>query len=79
MYILSNPEIKAQVQEELEAALKCSSAPTTETLSARLAQVPLEVFENQLPLVDRCIRETLRFTVVGAAIRRNVGRFQGET
>lgn len=37
-----------------------------------LCSVPLAAWEDEMPNLDLVIRETLRLTVFGAAIRRNV-------
>ena len=72
-YVLSNQQVRAQVQEELQAAVKTSSASSDEPLSSRIAQIPLETWENSLPVLDNCIRETLRINITQVANRKNVG------
>ena len=44
----------------------------TEPLHKRLASIPLNAWEDELPSVDLVIRETLRFTFSGSMLRRNV-------
>ena len=72
-YVLSNPDIKSQVQKEFEALLESSSASPSEPLATRIAGVPIEAWEMQLPVLDKCIRETIRLSITGVLLRKNVG------
>src|SRR6267378_425105 len=47
---------------------------SSEPLHKRLATIPLNAWENELPSVDLIIRETLRMTLSFAALRRNLQR-----
>ena len=49
-----------------------SNTLSTEPLHKRLASIPLNAWEDELPSVDLVIRETLRFTIGGPIFRRNV-------
>ena len=44
----------------------------TEPLHKRLASIPLNAWEDELPSVDLVICETLRFTFSGSMLHRNV-------
>ncbi|OBZ67988.1 Lanosterol 14-alpha demethylase [Grifola frondosa] len=43
------------------------------SLSAQLSDIPLEAWENEVPVLDSIIRETLRLAEPHAAMRQNVG------
>jgi sterol 14-demethylase len=43
------------------------------SLSLRLGAVPLEAWENEVPVLDAIIRETTRLAQPHTAMRRNVG------
>ena len=45
-----------------------------EPLHKRLAAIPLNAWEEELPALDLVIRETLRIAVSGATLRRNLGK-----
>ena len=45
-----------------------------EPLHKRLAPIPLSAWEEELPALDLVIRETLRITMCGALLRRNLGK-----
>jgi len=49
-----------------------SNTLSTEPLHKRLASIPLNAWEDELPSVDLVIRETLRLTISGAFVRRNM-------
>ena len=74
VYVLSNPEIRAQVQKEVVGIIESSTASAEDPLSTRIAQVPLEAWDSELPFLDKCIRETLRLNIAGSALRKNVGK-----
>ena len=46
---------------------------TSASLSLRLSSVPLEAWENEMPVMDSIIRETTRLAQPHVAMRRNVG------
>jgi cytochrome P450 len=50
-----------------------STDPSLDSISTRLAAVPLSVWESETPVLDSVIRETLRLAQSHAALRRNLG------
>lgn len=53
---------------------KYTNTLLSEPLHKRLATIPLDAWENELPSIELIIRETIRMTVSFAALRRNVGK-----
>ena len=54
--------------------LGSSTYPTSlSSLSARLSTIPLETWENETPILDSIIRETMRIAQPHTAMRRNLG------
>jgi sterol 14-demethylase len=51
---------------------KHTSSDAGASIAERLASIPISAWEDEMPLLDACIRETLRMNVLGAALRRNV-------
>jgi len=49
-----------------------SNTLSTEPLHKRLASIPLNAWEDELPSVDLVIREILRVTLSGSLLRRNL-------
>ncbi|KAJ7741414.1 cytochrome P450 [Mycena maculata] len=65
---------RQKAKAEAEALLAAQSDPTSSTsISARLAEIPLETWESQTPVLDAIIRETLRVAQPHTAMRRNLG------
>ncbi|KAJ7073527.1 cytochrome P450 [Mycena belliarum] len=64
---------RAKAKSEVEALLTAHSDPTAASLSCRLAEIPLEIWESQTPVLDAIIRETLRIAQPHTAMRRNLG------
>lgn len=48
-------------------------SPPPSSLSERLSTIPLEAWENEVPVLDAIIRETTRVAQPHAAMRRNLG------
>lgn len=86
-YLGGHPEWRAKAAAEVEGLLAAAASaeyseslsgtsPTSATpvsLSARLAAIPLEVWEAQTPVLDALIRETTRVAQPHTAMRRNLG------
>ena len=75
LYLGANPTWKQRASEEYTAlVLKHTDPLLSEPLHKRLASIPLDAWENELPSIELIIRETIRTTVSFAALRRNVGK-----
>jgi sterol 14-demethylase len=71
--LAANPNWKERLTKEYRALVaNHTNTLSTEPLHKRLASIPLNIWEDELPSVDLLIRETLRFTMIGPALRRNV-------
>ena len=69
----ANPALKERVMKEYNMLVAShSNTLSTEPLHKRLASIPLSAWEDELPSVDLVIRETLRFTISGSLLRRNM-------
>jgi cytochrome P450 len=62
----------AEVQALVSAAPPTTD-PSSSSISARLATIPLSVWETETPVLDSIIRETLRVAQSHAALRLNLG------
>lgn len=86
-YLGSHPDWRSKAATEIEDLLasKCYSpvsSPANEipsagfpssSLSAQLASIPIEAWENETPVLDALIRETTRVAQPHTAMRRNLG------
>jgi cytochrome P450 len=63
-----------KARAEVEMLLtNTSTGPSSQPLSARLATIPLDVWEEQTPVLDAIIKETTRVAQPHTAMRRNLG------
>jgi len=73
LFLDANPRWKARVATEIKAFLGKNSQEG-ETISSRMLAVSPSAWEDELPVIDLVIRETIRLVVTGAAMRRNVDK-----
>ncbi|KAG9081346.1 hypothetical protein FRC06_005626, partial [Ceratobasidium sp. 370] len=68
------PEWRSKVIEELKLLLNKHAPRSRGYTSAaeRLSCIPLNAWETQMPVLDLCLRETIRMVMSGAALRRVV-------
>ncbi|KAF8877228.1 cytochrome P450, partial [Gymnopilus junonius] len=70
----AHSEWKQRAVDEYKSLVeKYSSEDSSDPLHKRLSVIPMEAWEDKLPTMDLLIRETLRLTMSGTAIRRNLG------
>ncbi|KAF8221627.1 cytochrome P450 [Tricholoma matsutake] len=73
LFLSSNKEWKDKVAAEVQAIIEQHTDTTsTDPLHKRLATVPISVWEEEMPMLELALRETLRLTVNSAALRRNL-------
>ncbi|KAF8260831.1 cytochrome P450 [Lactarius quietus] len=67
-------EARAEVANLISShALETNSACNSPCASTVLSSIPLSAWENEMPVMDMLIRETLRIAQPHTAMRRNVG------
>ena len=69
-----HPEWREKCKKEIQNLLSrhlddSSSVPS----SSKLGAIPLSEWEDELPILEACIRESHRISGTGAALRRNLG------
>lgn len=76
-FLGGHPEWRRNAAAEVESLLASSdlSSPSdhSQSLSSRLAAIPLEVWESETPVLDAIIKETTRVAQPHTAMRRNLG------
>jgi cytochrome P450 len=71
-YLATSPEWLAKTQEEVRnTAAKYARDPSA-PLRHQLDDVPLEAWEAEFPIVDMCLRDSIRLNLLGTAMRRNI-------
>ncbi|KDR74009.1 hypothetical protein GALMADRAFT_71675 [Galerina marginata CBS 339.88] len=73
VFLASHPEWKDKVKAEVNAIIeKHTNTLSSDPLHKRLAAIPISVWEDEMPVLETVIRETIRLILTGAALRRNV-------
>ncbi|KAF8069204.1 cytochrome P450 [Lyophyllum atratum] len=73
LFLSFNAEWKAKVIAEVRALVDThTNSSSSEPLHKRLAAIPISVWEDEMPVMDLVIRETIRLVLNGTALRRNV-------
>ena len=72
IFLATNPEWKKKVlQQIIEVAAKNGTDPSAPLLD-QLVTLPIEVWESGFPLIDLCLRDSIRLNTVGSAFHRNI-------
>ncbi|KJA20453.1 hypothetical protein HYPSUDRAFT_813626 [Hypholoma sublateritium FD-334 SS-4] len=73
LFLGTSPEWRAKVQAEVASIIeKHTNTTSREPLHKRLASVPASIWEDEMPVMDLVIRETLRVIFTSTLLRRNV-------
>jgi len=76
-YLGASPKWQTAVREEVVSVVNKYSSPsdtttsTSANLAARLSHVPLDAWESEFPLLDLCLRDSIRLQTNGSGFRRN--------
>ena len=67
-----HPEWKAKCKEEIQDLISRHLDGSSATLHEKLAAIPVSAWEDELPILEACIRESQRIVATGFTFRRNV-------
>lgn len=71
-YLSKNQEWLERVRTETEEVANRWCADKSLPLKERLMQVPIEAWEGEFPMVDLCLKDSIRLQLHGTAFRRNI-------
>ncbi|KAH0269333.1 cytochrome P450, partial [Aureobasidium melanogenum] len=71
IYLANDPYWRGKVWEEVKALAEKYDGDTSKSFPERLASAPLEAWENELPSIDLCLRDSIRLNLVGSMFRQN--------
>ncbi|QIX02177.1 hypothetical protein AMS68_007694 [Peltaster fructicola] len=71
LYLTTNKDIQTKVRAEVNAAADKYCSDKSLPLKERLMSLPIGAWENEFPLIDACLRESIRLQMPGTAFRRN--------
>lgn len=72
VYLACNPYWYKQVRTEVDAAVEKHRKSPDQTPLDVLSSLSIENWESDFPLIDLCLRECIRFQLVGTAFRKNI-------
>ena len=71
LYLHITPEWKARAIAEVKSFIaQYASQASSSDLPTLLSAIPPEVWDDSMPILDLCLRETIRMILSGTAIRR---------
>jgi cytochrome P450 len=71
-YLATSPEWLAKTRDEVRNTAAKYARDTTLALRYQLNDVPLEAWEDEFPVIDMCLRDSIRLNLLGTAMRRNI-------
>ncbi|KAF2660583.1 cytochrome P450 6A1 [Lophiostoma macrostomum CBS 122681] len=72
-YLATSPEWLAKAQEEVRTTAAKYARDPNAPLRHQLADIPLEAWESEFPVVDLCLKDSIRLNLLGTAFRKNTG------
>ncbi|RYO88763.1 hypothetical protein DL766_005187 [Monosporascus sp. MC13-8B] len=72
VHLARNPEWLARVREEVDAAVARHRREESQTPADVLSTLTVDDWESEFPLIDLCLRESIRMNLPGTAFRKNV-------
>ena len=72
IFLAENPPWLSAVRDEVDRAVARHRTSSEQTPADILATLALEDWEGAFPVIDACLRETIRFTITGCGFRANV-------
>ncbi|KAG8167998.1 hypothetical protein KVR01_003687 [Diaporthe batatas] len=72
-YLAQHPVWKAKLTAEVDAAIRNHRPKPGEGVVEILHRLTLQDWEAEFPLLELAMRETMRFTMSGTLVRRNIG------
>lgn len=70
-YLAASPYWLQKCQDEISAVAEKYDPDTSKPLADRLTNVPLEAWETEFPIIDLCLRDSIRLQAVGTGFRKN--------
>jgi len=69
-WLTEHPQWAKRVREEVDAFVTANSSGKFDSLTQNLEHVPLDIWESSLPIIDNCLRETIRLALNNIVPRR---------
>lgn len=70
-YLATSPEWLAKARDEVRSTAAKYAKDPTAPLRYQLDDVPLEAWEAEFPIVDLCLKDSIRLNLLGSVFRKN--------
>ncbi|KUJ10352.1 cytochrome P450 [Mollisia scopiformis] len=71
-YLANDAHWRSEVRKEVESVAAKYSTNRDAPLIDQLAEVPFPAWESEFPLIDFCLKDSIRIQALGTAFRKNV-------
>jgi sterol 14-demethylase len=71
-YLATSPEWRGKTRDELRTVAARYARDPTAPLRYQLDDIPLEAWESEFPVVDLCLKDSIRLNLLGTAFRKNI-------
>lgn len=71
-YLATSPEWLTKARDEVRAVAARHARDPSAPLRYQLDDVPLEAWEADFPIVDLCLKDSIRLNLLGTAFRKNI-------
>ncbi|KAI0593285.1 cytochrome P450 6A1 [Biscogniauxia sp. FL1348] len=72
LYLAQSPEWLARVRGEIDGVVARHRRSAAQSAADVLDTLPIDAWETEFPLIDLCLRESIRLSMPGAAFRKNI-------
>lgn len=72
VYLAADPYWLSQCRSEVHSVLANHNANPSLSIIDQLAQLPIETWEQEFPIIDMCLRESIRIQALGTIFRKNI-------
>lgn len=73
MFLTQNKEWHQKIRNEVDGAIAKHRYSENESRVDILSRFTMQEWEDEFPLIDLCLRESIRLTMPGSAFRKNIG------
>ncbi|EUC42142.1 hypothetical protein COCMIDRAFT_39795 [Bipolaris oryzae ATCC 44560] len=71
-YLAAAPEWQDKVRQEVRKAVAKYARDTNASLRKQLDDIPIEAWESEFPLINACLRDTIRLHILPLFFRKNM-------
>ena len=74
LYLATSPEWRSIARTEIREVVNKHCSGSSKIFQEKLASLPLDVWENEFPMLYLCLKDSIRLHANGACFRRNMSR-----